>query len=128
MSNNSQSKSLAAMFLLGAFLTGGALGFVADRTIAAKKPAPRSYTSSELVRDLDLSDEQRAAFDSIFVWRNNADREASKPVKHLYVANRDSARVLMMQRLTPEQQAKFKALLEEQKLKAEKRRAEQSSR
>ena len=56
------------------------------------------------------------------------DREAAKPIKHLLTANRDSARVLMMKELTPEQQEKFKAMLEENRLRNEKKKAEQDSR
>jgi Spy/CpxP family protein refolding chaperone len=126
MTNNSQSKSLALMFLLGAFLTGGALGFAADRAIAASKPAAeRSGPSSDLARELELTPEQSAAIDSIMRWRASQDREAVKPVKHLMIANRDSARVLMMQKFNPEQQVKFKTMLEEMRLRSEKKKQNQ---
>jgi Spy/CpxP family protein refolding chaperone len=125
MTNNSQSKSLALMFLLGAFLTGGALGFAADRAIASSKPAERQGPNSELARELDLTPSQVAAVDSIMRWRASQDRETVKPLKHLLTANRDSARVLMMQRFTPEQQVKFKAMLEEWRLRSEKKKQNQ---
>ena len=90
MTNNSQSKSLALMFLLGAFLTGGALGFVANRAMDTSKAEVRKGTGNELARELNLSEAQAAAIDSILRWRSEQDREASKPIKHLYIANRDS--------------------------------------
>jgi hypothetical protein len=129
MSNNSQSKSLALMFLLGAFITGGALGFVAKGAMATTKaPEVRTGPSRELAQQLNLSDAQAAAIDTILRWRSSRDREAVKPVKHLMIANRDSARVLMMQKLTPEQQVKFKALLEETRIANEKKKNQQDSR
>ena len=128
MSNNSQSKSLALMFLLGAFVTGGALGFVAKGAMATNTPVVRPGPSSELARVLGLDQAQATAIDSILRWRSMQDREAAKPIKHLLTANRDSARVLMMKELTPEQQEKFKAMLEENRLRNEKKKAEQDSR
>ena len=128
MSNNSQSKSLALMFLLGAFVTGGALGFVAKGAMATNTPVVRPGPSSELARVLGLDQAQATAIDSILRWRSMQDREAAKPIKHLLTANRDSARVHMMKELTPEQQEKFKAMLEENRLRTEKKKAEQDSR
>ena len=58
MSNNSQSKSLALMFLLGAFVTGGALGFVAKGAMATNTPVVRPGPSSELARVLGLDQAQ----------------------------------------------------------------------
>ncbi len=54
-----RSKQQALMFLLGAVLVGGVLGFSADRVIADKQkhwgPRRRMY------RDLKLSDAQRVS-------------------------------------------------------------------
>ena len=115
MAHTPQPKSLALMFLLGAFLTGGALGFVADRAIA-KKPYSRTFSQKdmrdELARELTLSPVQRASIDSILDWRNNRNRELMTPVRPLMDANRDSARVLISQQLDSTQQRKFRELLE----------------
>ncbi|MEO7521654.1 MAG: hypothetical protein ABIW79_07550 [Gemmatimonas sp.] len=57
MSSMQQSRSLAVMFLLGAFLTGGALGFVADRAVT-KRPYQRQFDRrdmrAEFARELHL--------------------------------------------------------------------------
>lgn len=128
MTNNSQSKSLALMFLLGAFLTGGALGFVANRAMDSNKAEVRKGTANELAHELHLSEAQAAAIDSILRWRVEQDREATKPVKHLLIANRDSARVLMRQRFTPEQRTKFDSLVEANRIRAEQKKNQQDSR
>ena len=127
MATNTQSKSLPMMFLLGAFLTGGALGFVADRAIAATKPQSSS-ASNELARRLNLTEAQQLAIDSIMKWRSAQNREDMKPIEHLLIANRDSARVLIKQRLDAKQVAEFDQMIEESRIKAaEKRQKQQSS-
>ena len=78
MSRNNQSKSLALMFLLGAFLTGGVLGFAADRVIVSKKDTQpevaRTMTVKEgrdqFARELNLDVTQRVFLDSVLDWRN----------------------------------------------------------
>lgn len=124
MAHISQPKSLALMFLLGAFLTGGAVGFAADRVVGAKKPVTRAYTikqsRDELARELTLDDRQRVLVDSILDWRNNRDREITRSVRPLREANRDSARVLILQHLDSTQQTKFWEIIERMRPKGDK--------
>ncbi len=102
------------MFILGAFLVGGVVGFAADRVIAP----PRSNVFSdramidELARELKLSPAQRVVIDSVWDWRRAESREIMKTVRPTLDAVRDSARVLMMNPLDDAQKTAFRALLE----------------
>ena len=114
------------MFLLGAFLAGGAVGFAADRAVTHSRPA-RQYNEramgDELAKQLNLSPEQRRVVDSVFTWRRSRDRAIMLPFQPLFdsVRNqtrpmldsvRDSGRVLIRQVLDSAQKTQFKALLE----------------
>lgn len=111
---SSRPKSLAMMFTLGAFLTGGAVGFAADRV--ASPPRPDVFSESalvdELARELKATPEQRVVIDSVWDWRRTQSREIMKSVRPTLDAVRDSARVLMMNTLDEGQKAAFRALLE----------------
>ncbi|WP_396201955.1 hypothetical protein [Gemmatimonas sp.] len=102
------------MFILGAFLTGGAVGFAADRV--ASPPRPDVFSESamvdELARELKLAPEQRVVIDSVWDWRRTQSREIMKSVRPTLDAVRDSARVLMMNTLDEAQKTAFRALLE----------------
>lgn len=114
------------MFLLGAFLTGTAVGFVADRAVTRSRPA-RQYNEramgDELAVQLNLSADQRRVIDSVFDWRRTQNREVMQPYRPILDSERavtqpmldsvrDSGRVLMMRVLDTAQQAKFLALIE----------------
>lgn len=107
-------KSLAMMFILGAFLTGGAVGFAADRVISPPRPEASGDRDmvDELARELKLSAEQRVVIDSVWNWRRRQWREIMSPVRPTLDAVRDSARVLMMNTLDDSQKTAFRALLE----------------
>lgn len=115
MSNSPRSKSLALMFLLGAFLTGGAVGFVADRAVTlsrpSKKPMDQRAMRDSLARELHLSDAQRLKVDSIFDWRRARYKEIMDSVQPVFDASRDSARVLLMQTFDADQQAAFRLMI-----------------
>lgn len=101
------------MFLLGAFLTGGAVGFVADRAMAKPTLATTDLTPREaLARELGLTPEQRVVIDSAWDWRRARQREIMSTVQPSLDAVRDSARVLMMNTLDDKQKDAFRALIE----------------
>jgi hypothetical protein len=114
------------MFLLGAFLAGGAVGFAADRAVTHSRPARQNNERAmgdELAKQLSLTADQRRVVDSVFAWRRARDREIMLPYQPLFdsVRNqtrpmldsvRDSGRVLMLQVLDSAQKAQFKALIE----------------
>ena len=101
-----RSKQQAMMFLLGAVLVGGALGFAADRVVSDNKPsnwAPRQ----RMYDDLELSEAQRTTMDSLLEERNCQIGAVMKPVRPHLDSIRNLARQQMAQILTPDQQAKL---------------------
>lgn len=114
MSTTPRPKSLALMFLLGALLTGSALGFAAGRVVS--KPVVMlnddKSVREELARELKLSPEQAVALDSAWDWRRARSREIMSAVRPALDSVRDSARVLMLARLDETQQETFRKLIE----------------
>lgn len=102
------------MFILGAFLTGGALGFATDRMMSSPRLDAFNEAAmvDELARELKLSSAQRVVVDSVWGWRRRQSREIMKTVRPTLDAVRDSARVLMMNSLDDAQKAAFRALIE----------------
>src|SRR5512134_2715265 len=76
------SKQLAVMFLLGAFLVGGALGFTADRVWGRESACRDPRSSRALLYDrLELTTAQRAAWDSIIDDRHDQYQVLLKPLR-----------------------------------------------
>ncbi len=104
------------MFLIGAFLTGGAVGFAADRAMTRAGPDAKStderVASDSLAHELNLTADQRQLFDSVFDWRRARYREIMKIYRPILDSARDSARVLMRASLDSAQQVRFNALIE----------------
>ena len=105
------------MFLLGAFVVGGTLGFTVDRVVSeGLHAAPRPTSGVDaFAEELDLSPTQRAAVDSILTARNRGMDSLVAPVRPQLHAVRDSARHAIASRLTTGQRAKFDAYLERTK-------------
>ena len=138
MSSMQQSKSLAVMFLLGAFLAGGALGFVADRAVT-KRPYQRQFDGKSMreafASELRLSAEQQRSIDSVWAWRiasEQAVRKLYKPaVDSILALHRpaldsilDSSRVLINARLDTTQQRLFRELRESMRIQDSIKKAE----
>jgi Spy/CpxP family protein refolding chaperone len=111
------AKQQALMFLLGAFVTGGALGAAVDRTVA--RPAPVRYASAaeerkamrdDVARQLDLTAAQRAMMDSILDERNRQQRALLAPLDGAMDSLRTVARQAIVAQLTPEQRERFARL------------------
>jgi hypothetical protein len=102
------------MFILGALLTGSALGFAAARVVS--KPVvmlnDEKSVREELARELQLTAEQKAVVDSAWEWRRARSREIMANVRPALDSVRDSARVLMMTPLDEEQKESFRRLIE----------------
>jgi Spy/CpxP family protein refolding chaperone len=101
-----RSKQQALMFLLGAFLVGGALGFSADRMyhdLPQKHWAPRDF----MYDDLELTPTQRAAMDTILDARRCQVDSLLKPLKPTLDSLRGAAHNQMLTVLTPAQAAKM---------------------
>jgi hypothetical protein len=107
-------KSLAMMFMLGAFLTGGAVGFAAERAIA--KPVVMlnddKSVREELARELKLTSGQKVVVDSAWDWRRARNREIMAVVRPALDSVRDSARVRMMSVFSEEQKDVFRQIIE----------------
>src|SRR5688500_20158598 len=90
-----RSRSLALMFLLGALLVGGALGFTADRVLTGERCAKsgdnrRSF--AWLTEELGLSAEQAAAVDSMVERPHREPRAVIPPVRPPMAAAGDTGR------------------------------------
>ena len=112
-----RSKGYALMFLLGAFVAGGALGFTADRVIDSghrrEMRGPRA-SRQKMAEELKLTPQQQASIDSLMEQKRTQIMTLYKPVKpqldSIAVAARivsDSTHAQIKRLLNPEQQAKL---------------------
>lgn len=103
-------------FLLGAFLTGGVLGFSADRFMSrdqmcvSKNEVP---LANVMARRLGLTPEQSRKMDAILDHRRSEYHRVLAPVKPVIDSIRLDAREQMRQVLGPEQREHFEAWLKE---------------
>lgn len=107
-----RSKQQALMFLLGAVLVGGVLGFSADRLWDHEK-ARHWVGRQRMYEDLALTPAQRAQMDSLLDARNCQIDAVMAPVRPQLDSIRKGATAQMMQMLTPEQRARLEARREE---------------
>jgi hypothetical protein len=100
-----RSKQQALMFLLGAFLVGGALGLSADRMFDQEHRhwAPRDF----MYDDLGLSASQRVALDSILDSRRCQMDSLFRPIKPVLDSLRAAAHQQVLSVLTPPQREKM---------------------
>jgi len=108
-----RSKNLAMMFLLGAVLVGGALGFTADRVWMRDARCADPRASKELLYDrLELGAAQRAAFDSILDERHRQFDSLFKPIRPQMDSIRERSRAQMRALLTTqEQRERFEVII-----------------
>ena len=76
-----RSKSYALLFLLAAFIAGGALGFTADRYLSRGHGHNDRPSRDRMARELDLTPAQRVQFDSLMNARRTQMREVFKPIR-----------------------------------------------
>jgi Spy/CpxP family protein refolding chaperone len=112
-----RSKGYALMFLLGAFIAGGALGFTADRAMRGghgrDMHGARAYRQ-RLAEELNLTPQQRASVDSLLEQKHRQIVALYKPVKpqldsiaSLARVVSDSTHAQIKRLLNAEQQAKL---------------------
>lgn len=115
-----RSKGYALMFLLGAFITGGALGFTADRVIGGDRGhegrGHRGYRQ-RMAAELDLTPAQQASIDSLMDQKHRQIVAVYRPVKpqldSLALAARvisDSTHAQIKRLLNPAQQEKLEKM------------------
>ena len=111
------SKGYAVMFLLGAFVAGGALGFTADRVMDAKHGrdmhGPHT-TRQRMAEELKLSPQQQISVDSLIEQKHRQIMTLYKPIKSqldsIAVQARvvsDSTHAQIKRLLNPDQQVKL---------------------
>ena len=117
------------MFLLGAFVAGGALGFTADRVMTREKPGRGGRPSFErMAKELELTPSQRVQFDSITRARRTQMRALWQPlrpqmdsIEKIAKVVGDSTHEQLKRILTPEQGKKLDAMRERGRRRAEAR-------
>ncbi len=123
-----RTKQQALMFLLGAALVGGAVGFTADRYIGHEKFAANYGPRARFYDELGLSPAQRNTLDSLAFQRDCAIRTLLTPQKNSldslkarFQAERDSV-------LTKDQFQKFEALDKEMRARRDAEQAKEPKR
>lgn len=126
-----RSKWYGLVFLLGAFIAGAAIGYAAEHAMGHGRPSRHGSHSplDRMSRDLDLTPQQRAAFDTILENREKQMRQLFAPIQpqmdslmKIGKVIGDSTHQQLKRVLTPEQQVKF------DKIRAESRRRGDSTR
>jgi hypothetical protein len=107
-----RSKQQALMFLLGAVLVGGVLGFSADRLFDPEKRSPWTGRM-RMYDDLALSEAQRVQMDSLLDDRNCQINAVMTPVRPQLDSIKAVANQQMMQILTPDQRSMLEARRQE---------------
>ncbi len=112
-----RSKGYALMFLLGAFIAGGALGFSADRAMRGghgREMRGQWVYRQRLAEELNLTPQQRTSVDSLMEQKHRQIVALYKPVKPqldsiatLARVVSDSTHAQIKRLLNPDQQAKL---------------------
>ncbi|MGQ0765386.1 MAG: hypothetical protein ACT4OZ_06940 [Gemmatimonadota bacterium] len=113
-----QSRNLAMMFLLGAFLTGGVLGFSADRYMNRDQVCTSRATGGSgsglrevLAQSLGLDSAQNQAVDLILDERAAQYRRAMEPLRPRMDSIKYNAREQIRRVLREDQIRQFDALI-----------------
>lgn len=108
-------KQQAMLFLLGAVLVGGVLGFSADRVMQRR---PHSWAErTTMYDDIGLTTTQRAAADSIWDATNCSIQQVYRPVRPVLDSIRLEGGRQFRALLTPDQLARFQARLQADSLR-----------
>ena len=112
-----RSKQQALMFLLGAVLVGGVLGFSAERVLGHDRDQHSWAARTRFYDDLALSAGQRAAMDSVLDHKNRQIDSVMQPIRPHLDSIRSSARQQYQKIMTPQQWANFRARVREDSLR-----------
>ena len=122
------SKNLAVMFLLGAALVGGALGFAADRYVVKERLCAPKLSEGELrqafYNDLDLTAEQRAAWDALLDERQRSMAAARATIRPRQDSIMENYRLRTTELLTPQQRDRLDQRRREDRAREERAREE----
>jgi Spy/CpxP family protein refolding chaperone len=114
-----RSKQQALMFLLGAVIVGGVLGFSAERVMIHVNKDHSWSARTAMYDDLGLTAAQRAAMDSVIDEKNRRVDSMLKPVRAQMDTVRANARTQFYRIFTPDQRTKFEARVREDSLRRE---------
>ncbi|HJU65791.1 MAG TPA: hypothetical protein VJ596_08950 [Gemmatimonadaceae bacterium] len=117
-----RSKHVALMFLLGTLLVGGVLGFTADRVIGRSKSCDRVSLRAELASRLRLSEQQRAAVDSILENRHQVMSATMATIRPRMDSIRKNARMEIERILDEQQREQFEQMVRESEARRQQRR------
>lgn len=118
-----RSKQQALMFLLGAVLVGGVLGFSAERVMLHASADSHSWAArTAMYDDLGLSPAQRVAMDSVIDEKNRRVDSLLKPVKPQIDSVRANTRAQFFRIFTAPQRSKFEARVREDSLRRDQTR------
>jgi len=113
------TRNSALAFLLGAALVGGVFGFTADRLVTRERVCPRWGDRAAMIHrfgdELDLSEAQRTAVDTILAAKHRAVQALVLPMRPQLDSIDDDANRRIKARLEPNQQATFDRMLAETK-------------
>jgi hypothetical protein len=109
-----RSKQQALMFLLGAVLVGGVLGFSAER-VMNKKP-PRVGARVQMYDDIGIAEAQRSKLDSVLDETNCKTADIMRGIRPSLDSVRGEGLKNFLGMLTPEQRAAYEA--RDQRMKA----------
>ncbi|MCC6316343.1 MAG: hypothetical protein IT361_01535 [Gemmatimonadaceae bacterium] len=109
-----QSKNVAMAFLLGTFLTGGVLGFSANRYMKRDlicTPRGANPLAETMAERLGLDEAQKASINTIIDNRSAQYKKAMEPIRLQMDSIRMNAREQMRRVLTQEQKQEFELWL-----------------
>ena len=118
-----RSKQQALMFLLGAALVGGAVGFSADRYLVHEKVVSQFGPRAKFYDEIGLTQQQRATLDSLAFAQECAMRTVFAPHDSVLKSLRERFRAQRDSVFTKEQLAKLEARRAEMEAR---RKAEQA--
>ena len=106
-----RTKGLALMFVLGALLVGGVLGFSADRIMVkdrlCEKPAARQTSRDRFGEQLQLTPEQRIRLDTILDAKHSEISALLRPIQPQLDSVSAHARTQIRAMLNEEQRTRF---------------------
>lgn len=114
-----RSKQQALMFLLGAVLVGGVVGFSAERVMRNASKDHSWAARTAMYDDLGLTPAQREAMDSVIDEKNRRVDSLLKPVRPQIDSVRANTRTQFYRIFTPEQRSKFEERVREDSTRRE---------
>ena len=123
-----RTKQQALMFLLGAALVGGALGFSADRYLVHEKVVSQFGPRVKFYDEMGLSQQQRAILDSLAFQQDCTIRTVLAPQKSLLDSIKASFQGQRDSVFTKDQMAKLEARRKEMQARREAEQAKEPKR